>query len=323
MSTRQQAWAVVIFACRETLSQLQQTLDAALVSAASCAVIHVLVNGNPQLANALVTKLAQQDIAPTKLGSSPSVQVWSIPLADKANAWNQYIHNIWAGERLAFFIDGYVRLNPDAVALLGPAVLANGHALGGSGVPTMGRTAKALRQDIINSSGFHGNFCCIKGDAIHRMRDQHISMPVGLYRADGLMRAILVYSLDPGKHIWDESRIQVHPEASWQIDPTHWWRMRDVRAFFNRYFRQVRGTLENAALKDHLTRRLCSPAALPTTAQELVTEWVKRCPDEFKRLVQKQRLTIQALKSIEAARPGAESDLAPQRVGVHEPVQAP
>jgi len=323
MNLLRQPWAVVIFACREPLPQLQQTLDAALLSAASCAVVHVLVNGNPTLAQALVAALAQRPAAPAGSGSSPAIQVWSIPLGDKANAWNQYIHQLWAGEDIAFFIDGYVRLNANAVELLGPAVIANGHALGGSGVPTMGRTAKALRQDIITHSGFHGNFCCIKGDAIRQMRDQHIRLPVGLYRTDGLMRAILVYSLDPAQHAWDESRIHVHPEASWQIDPARWWRLQDVRAFFKRHFRQVRGSLENAALKDHLARRLRSPAELPATATELVLEWVKRCPGEFERLEQKQRLTKHALASIEATHPGPESDQKPQLVWVHEPSQTP
>lgn len=298
MSNLRQPWVVVIFACRESLPQLRQTLDAALLSAASCATIHVLVNGNPTLAAALVTELAQRRIASAQFDTSPAVQVWSIPLGDKANAWNQYIHQIWAGEEIAFFIDGYVRVKANAIELLGHAVINNDHALGGSGVPTMGRTAMALRQDIITNLGFHGNFCCIKGAAIRQMRDQHIRLPMGLYRTDGLMRAILVYSLDPGRHAWDESRIHVHPDATWQIDPAHWWRIQDVRAFFKRHFRQVRGKLENAALKDHLTRRRRSPSELPTTARNLVLEWAQRCPDDYKRLAQRHWLLVPALESI-------------------------
>lgn len=321
MNTRQRPWTVVIFACRESLSQLQQTLDAAKVSAASCAVIHVLVNGNQALASALAQDLTQRQLSAAKDEGGPAIQVWSIPLGDKANAWNQYIHHIWAGEEIAFFIDGYVRVKANAIELLGHAVINNDHALGGSGVPTMGRTAMALRQDIITNLGFHGNFCCIKGAAIRQMRDQHIRLPMGLYRTDGLMRAILVYSLDPARHAWDESRIHVHPDATWQIDPAHWWRIQDVRAFFKRHFRQVRGKLENAALKDHLTRLRRSPTELPATTHELVVEWVKRCPSEFKRLVQKQPLTKCALKSIAAVHPRSDIELAPKLVWEHEPSQ--
>jgi hypothetical protein len=74
-----------------------------------------------------------------------TLRIWSIPLGDKANAWNQYIHHLWAGQELVFFIDGYVRLNSDAIELLGGAVQSDPQALGGSGVPTVGRSARALR----------------------------------------------------------------------------------------------------------------------------------------------------------------------------------
>ncbi|MCW2313680.1 hypothetical protein [Rhodoferax antarcticus] len=301
MSTHQRAWAVVIFACRESLPQLQQTLDATLVSGASCAVIHVLVNGNPALGKALVTELDRRDITQPKLAASPAVQVWSIPMGDKANAWNQYIHRIWAGEAIAFFIDGYVRLNPDAIGLLSRAVIANTRALGGTGVPTMGRSAKALRENMIVNTGFHGNFCCIKGETIQQMRDRHIRLPVGLYRTDSLMGAILCFALDPRSHAWEDYRIHVHPEASWQINPARWWHPKDVQAHIKRYFRQIRGKLENAAIADHLDRRLLSPAELPATARQLVLDWAKSCPADYKRLAHKHWLMMPTLESIHPA----------------------
>lgn len=286
MNTRQHPWIVVIFACRESLSQLLQTLDAAKVSAASCAVIHVLVNGNQALASALAQELTQRQLSAAKDEGGPAIQVWSIPLGDKANAWNQYIHQIWAGEEIAFFVDGYVRLNPDAVDLLGHAVAANTQALAGTGVPTMGRSAKALRENMIVNTGYHGNFCCIKGHTIGQMRDKHIRLPVGLYRTDSLMGAILCYALDPSSHAWEDYRIDVHPSASWQFDPARWWRPSDVMAHFKRILRQARGKLDNIAFKDHLVKRQCASNQMPATAQALVLEWAGRFPRDFKRLVQ-------------------------------------
>lgn len=273
-------WALVIFTNRESLHQLRQTLAAALVSATACSVIHVLVNGNPALANALAAELTEQQTDSGLALGGPAVRLWSIPLADKANAWNQYIHELWAGEEIVFFIDGYVRLNADAVELLGTAVAANPQALGGTGVPTMGRSAKALRENMIVNTGYHGNFCCIKGDTIHQMRDKQIRLPLGLYRTDSLMGAFLCYGLDPGSHIWEDYRIHVHPTASWQIDPAKWWRIRDLRAYLKRYFRQIRGRIENAAFAEHLANRRCSPATLPATARKMVLEWSEQCPDD-------------------------------------------
>ena len=314
MNPRQRPWTVVIFACRESLSQLRQTLDAAWVSAASCAVIHVLVNGNPALANALAKDMTQRQANSASDVAGPAINIWSIPLGDKANAWNQYIHRIWAGEEIAFFVDGYVRLNPDAVDLLGHAVAANTQALAGTGVPTMGRSAKALRENMIVNTGYHGNFCCIKGNTIGQMREKHIRLPVGLYRTDSLMGAILCYALDPGKHTWEDYRIHVHPTASWQIETAKWWRLRDVQAALKRYFRQSRGKLENAAIADHLVNRQRSLSDLPTTALELVSEWVERCPEDLERLTRQFWGIRRVLRYLQLPGPDIARGLTPQFV---------
>ncbi|MDR3369912.1 hypothetical protein [Rhodoferax sp.] len=318
MKTNGHPWAVVIFACRESPLQLRRTLEAALRSAAHCSVVHLLVNGNPTLADALAAELRLRQGALELPPASPDLKVWSIPLADKANAWNQYLHRLWAGEEITFFVDGYVRLNPDAVTLLGNVVAANAQALGGSGVPTMGRSAKAIRETMILNTGYHGNFCCIKGDTIGQMRAKQIRLPVGLYRTDSLMGAILSYSLDPSTHVWDDVRIQVHPTASWQIDAAKWWRMNDLQAFFRRRLRQARGELEKAAFSEHLAKRRRVPAELPDTTKELVSAWVTTCPEDYKRLARKHFLTAKALESFRTPRGMRPADLEPELVFSHE-----
>jgi hypothetical protein len=281
-----------------------------------------LINGNQALADALAAGLVQRQDAPDSARSSPRLKVWSIPLADKANAWNQYIHQLWAGEEIVFFIDGYVRFNADAVELLGTAVAANAQALEGTGVPTMGRSAKALSENMIANTGYHGNFCCIKGDTLQQMRDKQIRLPVGLYRTDSLMGAILCYALDPSCHIWEDYRIDVHPTASWQIAPAMWWQIKGLKACVKRYFRHARGQLENAAFADHLVNRLHPPAELPATAQEMVLEWVARCPTDFQRLVKQHPRNRQAFASFRSASLPPPETCEHQLVLHHEPAAA-
>lgn len=287
------SWALVIFASRETVTTLRQTIDAAVVSAGDLARIEVLVNGNDQLAGDAVRFLAK---ASNTKGAS--VRIWSIPLGDKANAWNQYIHKIWSGEDLAFFIDGYVRINPDAVKLLGEAVMSETLALGGSGVPTSGRSAKALRNNLIINTGFHGNLCCIKGRVVAQMRDASISLPVGLYRTDSLMGALLCYALDPGSHGWEDHRILVHPNASWDVDLVRWWRLHDLTAIAKRYARQARGRLENKAIANHLAIRRQTPQSMPDTARALVLEWAGRCQADLQSIISRDPLARWALRDI-------------------------
>jgi len=287
-------WAIVIFASRESLDTLGRTVRAAQISAKDRASIDVLVNGNVPLALALAKQLCVQPL----VSGTAAVRVWSITLGDKANAWNQYIHHIWSGEQIAFFVDGYVRLNPDAVWLLGDAVAARPDVGGGTGVPRMGRTAEDLRAQMSLEGGFHGNFCCIKACAIEQMRQRRIVLPFGLYRVDSLMGALLNFGLDPARNDWVTARIFVHPQASWQTDPKHWWQTGHLRAHIKRVFRQSRGVLENLALRDHLHVREQSPESLPATASELVIDWVRRCPAQARAALWYNPLARRALADL-------------------------
>ena len=296
------AWVIVIFASRETLATLLKTLHAATAAAQGLANIEVLVNGNLQLAADVVGHFRDAEAAVGEVVASasawPRVRIWSIPFGDKANAWNQYIHQIWVGEEIAFFVDGYVRLNADAVGLLGEAVKSDERALGGCGVPTTGRSAKALRHNLIVNTGFHGNFCCIKGQAMAQMRRSHISLPVGLYRTDALMGAFLCYAMNPATNVWEDHRILVHPTASWDVDLARWWRPRDLVAIFKRYGRQARGRLENKAIANHLAIRRLAPQALPGSATEMVLEWASRCPADLQSIISRDPLARWALRDI-------------------------
>lgn len=304
------SWALVIFASREPVATLLKTINAAQVAAQGLAHIDVLVNGNPQLAADItwhfrqgVTLQANASLmnpTPTSEAATTAhrIRIWSISLGDKANAWNQYVHHIWVGESIAFFIDGYVRLNPDAIQLLGNAVAADQRSLGGSGVPTAGRSAKALRHNLIVNTGFHGNFCCMKGNFLAQMRESAIFLPLGLYRVDSLVGSFICYALDPATQIWEDYFIVVHPSASWQIDEARWWQPHDLWAFCKRFFRQARGQLENRAFSDHLAIRRQLPQYLPATAKDLVLEWAERCPAELQATILGYPLAWWAFKGI-------------------------
>jgi hypothetical protein len=276
---------------------LRRTLDAAARAATQCANLDVLINGAPQLAKELLDNLQAR---PLDRPAGLTLRIWSIPLGDKANAWNQYIHHLWAGQELVFFIDGYVRLNSDAIEQLGGAVQADPQALGGSGVPTVGRSARALRQNMLVNGGFHGNLCCLKAGVLAHMRQSSVFLPVGLYRTDSLMGALLCFGLDPSTCLWEDYRIHVQGHASWQLDPPRWWRVNDVLAYSKRLLRQGRGQLEKLAIAEHLVTRLQAPQSLPRTARELVLNWAERDPAGLQSALRSQpwlRLALWQLRS--------------------------
>lgn len=287
-------WSLVIFAARETPDILIQTVEAALNAVPACTTIDVLVNGNRDLMDVTIAGYSyrSQDRVPAL------VKWWFIPWGDKANAWNQYIHSIWAGQELAFFVDGYVQVKPDAIKLLGRAVMGHSFALGGTGVPTTGRSAAKLRRSMLKNGGLHGNLCCIKGQAIRRMRESGIRLPVGLYRTDALMETFMVYDFGPDVNVWNDLRVLVHPDATWSIARADSWGFENLKSRWNRVVRQSMGELEKAAFKDLFVNRKVGLPLKALTVRQLVETWLEECPDQARKMLLRHPLSLLALRKL-------------------------
>ncbi len=271
---------LVIFCSRESVAVLSITLLAALRAAPDNSVIDILVNGNKELASQMFV------LSKGMANRKSSVRVWYIPFADKGNAWNQHVHEIWQGCLDAIYIDGYVRVAENSIRSLSRSLAASAQYLGASGVPSVGWSAKTLRKQMDMKGGFHGNLCAITSEALERIKDRGIRIPIGMYRVDGLMGAFLSFGLNPNSHAWNPLKfIAVVPDATWQCDRKKWYRLQDILAWGNRRYRQARGDIENSAIKYHLTFLKCQLEELPSNVTSLVAAWAGSCPSEAQALI--------------------------------------
>ena len=163
---------VAIFSARETPEILERTVAAALRASTPVTPIDVMVNGNRALGEHLAASFRTGASA-----DAARVRIWYLAPGDKANAWNQHIHHIWDGASLAFYVDGYVELDANAISQLTHTMHAQPEALAGSGVPSVGRSSKRLRQDMLTLGGMHGNFCCIRDSALRALRQRKMLLP--------------------------------------------------------------------------------------------------------------------------------------------------
>lgn len=302
-------WSIVIFASRESPMMLEQTLDAIRAAARPCPlIIEVLINGNPDLVESLKSPISGE--------KGLNIRLWSISKADKANAWSRYFQEIWSGEDLVFFIDGYVRVRPNALESLGSVVMEDKHALGGTGVPTIGRTAAAAASEMLSSGGFQGNLCCLKGMAISEIRRRKIALPLGLYRVDSFVASLLHLAFDPAGNAWDRRRVRVDGAASWDIEEKRWWRWKDISAKYRRSLRQARGLMENAAIKEHLLGRRAPPERLPEDVSVLLRSWSASHPATVRSMKWRHPLVWLALRKLQMAETLNVNDLRPQLVAV-------
>jgi hypothetical protein len=301
-------WAVAVFSARETSTTLLQTVEAAMMASDGDTVIDVLVNGNDTLA----TEISSLIQAALKIGSHLTIRVWSISLGDKAHAWNEYVHRVWPGSDVVFFIDGYVRVRPNAFSLLAQGLADTPLSFGATGVPSVGSNTPELRESLLAVGGLHGNLFALKASTMSQLRSQKSRLPLGIYRTDSTLGAALAFGLDPANNKWDYKRILVLSEVTWETDERRWWRYSEIKSQVKRVLRQAQGTLENAAVRDFMARRRTPLNKLPRTIVEVIADWIDKNPVESHKLLRRSPMRIWAWKRLCAARDWSNADVDPK-----------
>lgn len=262
-------WAVAVIAARESVTTLIDVITSAAMACGNTnARIDVLINGNALLASALSKAFSPKDW-PTNI----EVLIWYFPIGDKAATWNAYIQDMEIDAELTFFLDGYARPTVSAFSELSAALVAHPSALAVTGIPTMGASADRLAKSMLRDGGIHGNMFALPRRSVAEFRRRHIRLPIGLYRVDSLIGAIINFNFDPAHNQWDPRRIAVQPSATWRFDPLKYWRPRDLFTQWKRRSRQNQGILENKAIRDFLALKRRPPEQMPETARELVMAW--------------------------------------------------
>lgn len=309
MMTATTPWAIGIFTARESIAVLATCMRAAQAACvARTCVIDVLVNGNAALA-AQAAKLAMTVVQP---GADCTIRVWLLALGDKAHAWNQYVHHVWPGARMTFFIDGYAEVFPDALGLLADGMAAHSKVLCAAAVPSSGRRATVHKADMLANGGVQGALFALSSAAMATIRADGLRLPVGLYRTDALIGALVMYSFDPARYQWDRQRILVHPDASYLVRKAPVWTWAYMVGQFKRRMRQAQGDLENRATRAHLSLARLPPAALARTVDALVSEWICSEPQQARRLFWRHPLTRLAARQLMRDRDWSLAAIAPQ-----------
>jgi hypothetical protein len=306
------SWGVALIASRESVDVLLGTIEALRQAAFEPTLIDVVINGNPALARALSDALAAAE--PAAQAPLP-VRVWSIALGDKSHAWNEYVHRIWPAAQHAVFVDGYVRVAADSLRRLQHMASATPQALGVAAVPSCGPSAPALRQAMLQHGGLHGNLYALPARTMEALRARGVRLPVGLYRGDGVLGAVLSFGMDPACNPWSPKQyIAVAADATWSLAAEADGSISRLKTWIKRRMRQAQGDLENRAVSDLFARQHKPPESLPATVVELVRTWVQSRPADFARLVRFSPLRRMAWRKLSTQRFPPPQDTVPRLV---------
>jgi len=254
--------SVAVF-CQNEAARIEACLGSIAAAAQGLRVrVSVIVNGSSD---------GSADLAERAL-ELPG-EVYRIAAGDKSNAINRSLYDLRVPARHYMFVDGYATLAPSSLHAMMGVLDAEPHANAVAGVPGNGRTVAAIRADTLAGTGrLNGQLYALRGDFVARLSQAGYRLPLKLYRGDGLLGSMLCHDLDPIGHSWDGARIAGCGEAVFGIASLTHWKPADLRRQFRRSVRQMRGRLENAAIRAVIYRQ--GYAGLPEDADDMIAAWL-------------------------------------------------
>jgi len=150
-ASRQLAWSVAVFACNEA-KRVRRSLQQFPADVAGHAIqVSVFANGCTDRTESVVKEFAR---------SQPHISLHASQIADKANAWNLYIHEKAPPAKVHFFTDANKTIQPGSLQRLAKMLELNTGANAAASVPMNGRSRRTWRASIVNGQRVAGGALC-------------------------------------------------------------------------------------------------------------------------------------------------------------------
>lgn len=226
------SWSATIFAHNEAAT-IVNCLDSVLSQeAAHSAQIFVLVNGSQDTTESLVNEYS---------AVHPNVTLVTLAIADKANAWNHYIHRLSPDVPIHFFIDGDMLVMPNSFAALYRVLSTSSEARAAGALPTTGRDRTGWSTRMMVLGRLPGGLYALKGDFVAELRERGVRIPVGLIGEDFFLSCLVKNQLTTRGLVQPSPRLIFAADAGFAFRPLSLVRPQDWLIYARRLVRyQVR-----------------------------------------------------------------------------------
>ena len=256
-------WSIAVFAHNEA-RRIRPALESAAAAASGYPLeIVVLANGCTD---------ATVDQVRSCAATIPDVTLVEIALADKANAWNITMHELRDALDtslidIQFFMDGDVRLLPDALPRLASAFGTAPSVTAVGGMPATGRDIVAWRARMTRNGSLAGNLYALRGEFIRDIRARGVRMPVGLIGEDVFLSWLVEHRLGEGPSPDGAPQLLFHVDAEFAFDSLSPLTPSDYRTYIRRKWRYALRSAQIEMLLPLLRQR--GMTAMPTHVNEL------------------------------------------------------
>ena len=176
----------------------------------------------------------------------PEVELVSIAMPDKCNAWNVFIHETARAlsyQSIYYFMDGDARVGRGALSALAQELDDKPNAVAAAAVPGSGRSMKQDRPKMLSEGHLVANLYALRGDFVRRLQELDVRLPIGLEGDDGLIGALSKWNLNPQGE-WRDDRIAACERAEFFFESLSWMNSKDWRTYYKRLMRYARRPYE-------------------------------------------------------------------------------
>jgi glycosyltransferase involved in cell wall biosynthesis len=228
------SFSVAVFAHNEERT-LAATLGSILTAGeARCCEIVVLANGCVDRTVAIARDCASRHA---------NIRVIEIELADKANAWNHYVHEVsptppFCDAELHVFVDGDVQLKSGTFDAFSAALEQYPSMNAVGALPTSGRDKEAWRQRMIANGTLSGGLYALSADFLQRIRQREVLIPRGFIGEDWAVSLFAQSNLKPLNAVLKaNTNIVFALDGGFSFRSLSLWRLRDYRTYIRRLWR--------------------------------------------------------------------------------------
>ena len=202
----------------------------------------------------------------------PDLWLAEIDVADKANAWNVYVHELITPERAReietyFFMDGDVTLERAALALLASSLDDVPTAQAAGGMPATGRDRDSWRARMVRNGTLAGNLYALRASFVDAVREQQVRVPMGLVFEDSLVSWLVATQFGRTSTAGRDPQCIFCANAEFSFRSMSLLRPADYPLYLRRKWRYARGGLQLEMLMNVLRAR--GLAAMPAHVHDL------------------------------------------------------
>jgi glycosyltransferase involved in cell wall biosynthesis len=200
--------------------------------------IFVMANGCTDETESIVLEYAK---------SHEGVNLVSIAMPDKCNAWNVFIHDtvprLVPDRDIYFFMDGDCRVCPSAISEMMRGLDESPVANAAGARPMAGHDMEKDAAMMKEERTLVANLYALRGRFVRELEKHGVRLPVGLEGDDGLIGSLVKWDLDPTRE-WNHDRLVHCARAGFVFDPVSWTKPSEWTPYLRRLVRYGRRRYE-------------------------------------------------------------------------------